>query len=220
MVGLFILCYSNFTCPSKNKEVIQFCLFSCGIPVALSRFWIIQTVWAGKIFSIFDIKALFKLNKNSLLILKKENELRLIAFFCARDSFYCTDIFLKKKKKLLLTYSWFTMLCWVFFWPHPVACGISVPHPGTKSAPPALEGRVLTTRPPGKVLVTQAYPTLWPHGLWPARLLCPWNSPGKNTGVGSHFVLQGIFPTQGLNSCFLHWQAFFTLFHIFLIFFK
>ena len=31
----------------------------------------------------------------------------------------------------------------------------------------------------------------------PARLLCPWNSPGKNTGVGCHFLLQGIFLTQG-----------------------
>ena len=37
------------------------------------------------------------------------------------------------------------------------------------------------------------------HGLQPARLLCPWNSPGKNTGVGCHALLQGIFPTQGLN---------------------
>ena len=33
----------------------------------------------------------------------------------------------------------------------------------------------------------------------PARLLCLWNSPGKNTGVGSHSLLQGIFSTQGLN---------------------
>ena len=31
------------------------------------------------------------------------------------------------------------------------------------------------------------------------RLLCSWNSPGKNTGVGCHFLLQGIFPTQGFN---------------------
>ena len=38
-----------------------------------------------------------------------------------------------------------------------------------------------------------------PHGLLPARLLCSWNSPGKNTGVGSHFLPQGIFPTQGSN---------------------
>ena len=36
--------------------------------------------------------------------------------------------------------------------------------------------------------------SLQPHGLQPARLLCPWNSPGKNTGVGSHSLLQGIFP--------------------------
>ena len=40
------------------------------------------------------------------------------------------------------------------------------------------------------------------HGLKPARLLCPWNSPGKNTGVGCHSLLQGIFPTQvGLPPC-------------------
>ena len=32
---------------------------------------------------------------------------------------------------------------------------------------------------------------LWPHGLSPTRLLCPWNSPGKNTGVGYHSLLQG-----------------------------
>ena len=36
------------------------------------------------------------------------------------------------------------------------------------------------------------------------RLLCPWDSPGKNTGVGSHFLLQGIFPTQELNPGLLH----------------
>ena len=30
-----------------------------------------------------------------------------------------------------------------------------------------------------------------PHGLEPTRLLCPWNFPGKNTGVGCHFLLQG-----------------------------
>ena len=30
-------------------------------------------------------------------------------------------------------------------------------------------------------------------------MLCPWDSPGKNTGVGCHFLLQGIFPTQELN---------------------
>ena len=40
---------------------------------------------------------------------------------------------------------------------------------------------------------------LKPHGLWPARLPCPWISPGKNTGVGCHLLLQGIFLAQGSN---------------------
>ena len=43
------------------------------------------------------------------------------------------------------------------------------------------------------------YNSLWSHGLWPTRLLHPWDFPGKNTGVGCRFLLQGIFPTQGLN---------------------
>ena len=38
--------------------------------------------------------------------------------------------------------------------------------------------------------------SLWPHGLQPHRLLCPWDSTGKNTGMGCHFLLQGIFLTQ------------------------
>ena len=46
--------------------------------------------------------------------------------------------------------------------------------------------------------------SLRPHGLYPARLLCSWDSPGKNTGVGIHFLLQGIFPTQGWNRDLLH----------------
>ena len=42
--------------------------------------------------------------------------------------------------------------------------------------------------------------SLQPHGPQPTRLLCPWNSPGKNT-VGCHSLLQGIFPTQESNPC-------------------
>ena len=49
------------------------------------------------------------------------------------------------------------------------------------------------------VSVTLVSNSLRPHGLQPARLLCPWDSPGKNTGVGCHSFLQGIFPTQGSN---------------------
>ena len=50
-----------------------------------------------------------------------------------------------------------------------------------------------------RVLVAQSCLTLRPHGLLPIRLFCPWNSPGKNIGAGCHFLLQGIFPTQGSN---------------------
>ena len=47
--------------------------------------------------------------------------------------------------------------------------------------------------------MTQLCLTLRPHGLY-----SPWNSPGQNTGVGNHFLLQGIFPTQRLNPGILH----------------
>ena len=48
-----------------------------------------------------------------------------------------------------------------------------------------------------------------PYGQGP-RLPCPWNSPGKNTGVSCYALLQGIFPIQEKNRCFfclLNWQA-------------
>ena len=45
------------------------------------------------------------------------------------------------------------------------------------------------------------FDSLW---LEPARLLCPWNSPGKNSGVHSHSILQGIFPTQWSNPGLLY----------------
>ena len=51
------------------------------------------------------------------------------------------------------------------------------------------------------------FETLWTVAT---RLLCPWDSPGKNTGVGCHGPLQGIFLTQESNPCLLrlqHWQA-------------
>ena len=48
---------------------------------------------------------------------------------------------------------------------------------------------------------------LWPNELQPASLLCPWDFTGKNTGLGCHFFLQRIFPTQGSNcsSCIGRW---------------
>ena len=51
------------------------------------------------------------------------------------------------------------------------------------------------------VTCVQFFVTLWTVAHQP---LCPWDSPGKNTGVGSHSVLQGIFLTQGSNSGLLH----------------
>ena len=52
--------------------------------------------------------------------------------------------------------------------------------------------------------------SLWPHELQPARLVYPWDSPGKSTGAVCHFLLLGIFPTQRSNPhllCLLHWQV-------------
>ena len=49
--------------------------------------------------------------------------------------------------------------------------------------------------------------SLQAHGLQPARLFCPWSSPGKNTEVGCHFLFQGIFRIQGLNPGLSQLQA-------------
>ena len=46
--------------------------------------------------------------------------------------------------------------------------------------------------------------SLRPDGLQPVRFLCLWDPLGKNTGVGFHSLLQGIFPTQGLNQDLPH----------------
>ena len=54
--------------------------------------------------------------------------------------------------------------------------------------------------------------SLWPYGPWPTRLLCPWDSPGKNTGIDCHFLLQGIFPTWRLNLGFLYCRQ--DLYHL------
>ena len=59
--------------------------------------------------------------------------------------------------------------------------------------------------------------SLRPHGLQPTMLLCLWDLPGKNTRVDCHFLIWGIFPTQGWNPhllCLLHRrQIIYTLSH-------
>ena len=60
--------------------------------------------------------------------------------------------------------------------------------------------------------------SLQPCGLYLTRLLCPWDSVGKNTGVGCHALLQGIFLNQGSNLhllCLLHCrQILYPLSHV------
>ena len=77
-----------------------------------------------------------------------------------------------------------------FSYPFPVN---DPPHPGIQSS--NFYWAVL-----GCSIVANSLPCL---GLQPPRLFCLWTLPGKNTKVGCHFLLQGIFPTQGSNLSFL-----------------
>ena len=100
-----------------------------------------------------------------------------------------------------------------------------LPDPGIEPRSPTLQADALTSAPPGKPGVYKVplnsgvirshcsckshqcvsesesvshsivSDSLRPHELYPARLLCPWDSPGKNIGMGSQSLLQGIFPT-------------------------
>ena len=62
------------------------------------------------------------------------------------------------------------------------------------------------------VLVTQSCVALRDPVDCVARFLCPWDSVGKNTGVGCHFLLQGILLTQGSNLGLLHCRQ--ILYHL------
>ena len=83
------------------------------------------------------------------------------------------------------------------------ACGILGPWPGIKPTPPALEGKVLTLDHQGSPyhfqlvfyscccqVTSVVSDSVWPHRRQPTRLPRPWDSPGKNIGVGYHFLLQ------------------------------
>ena len=64
-----------------------------------------------------------------------------------------------------------------------------------------------------KVTNAQSCLTLSPRRLYPTRLFCPWNSASKNTGVGNHSLLQGIFPPpQGSKLGLLHCRQ--ILYHL------
>ena len=103
------------------------------------------------------------------------------------------------------------ILEWVWF-PSPG----SLLGPGIKLVTPALTGGLSSTEPPGKPLkkvwsLLLNFPVvsdpLWPHGLLHIGLLYPWGLPGKNTGMGYHFLLWRISLNQGSSLHLLHWQA-------------
>ena len=106
-----------------------------------------------------------------------------------------------------------------------------LPDPGMGFMSSTLTGGSFATKPPRKpfhrnlcsniILLQDGLPTLcntghtFSHQFPPPpkpsstrfTAFCPWNSPGKNTGAGSHSFLWGIFPTQESNPRLLHWQA-------------
>ena len=106
------------------------------------------------------------------------------------------------------------------------------PDPGIEPWSPALQADSLPFETPGKSRSIIALNRIWfikvevkvklfimsdslqPYGLYPTRLLRPWDFPGKSIGVDCLFLLQGIFPTQGLNPGLLHcWQMLYPLSH-------
>ena len=68
-----------------------------------------------------------------------------------------------------------------------------------KSPAPATSFHILLALQSESVSCSARSDSLRPQGLTLTRLLCSWDSPGKNPGAGCHALLQGIFPTQGLN---------------------
>ena len=97
----------------------------------------------------------------------------------------------------------------------PFPSPVDLPDPGIEPMSPAMQADSLLSKPPGKayrrIVLSCAMLTcsavsdsFQPHGLQPTRVLCPWNSPGKNPGVDCYSLLQRIFPTQGSNPGLLH----------------
>ena len=124
--------------------------------------------------------------------------------------------------------SWATREVQEYWSGQPIPPPEDLPDPGIEPGSPALQVDSLPTELSGKYWFNKGlnnnkvYPcvcvcvlkscltSLQPSGLEPSRLLSPWNFPGNNTGLGYHFLLQGIFSTQGLNLCLLcllYWQA-------------
>ena len=87
---------------------------------------------------------------------------------------------------------------------HPLAT--ARPHPFPGCVEPYLE--ISTLRNKCLRACSVMSNSLWPHGLQPIRLLCPWDFPAKNTGVGCHFLHQRNPPNPGVEPMhLLHWQV-------------
>ena len=69
---------------------------------------------------------------------------------------------------------------------------------------------VILLKPYGNLVTESESCSVVSDSLQPRGLYSPWNSPGQNIGVGSLSLLQGIFPTQGLNTCSHIAGGFFT----------
>ena len=72
---------------------------------------------------------------------------------------------------------------------------------------PTLQTQIVMTHCFHMCVCSVVSDSLQPYRLNPAKLLCPWDFLGKNTGVSCHFLLQGIFPPQESNLHLLHWQT-------------
>ena len=123
----------------------------------------------------------------------------------------CYCLVLVKVKVKSLSRVWFFGASWTVACQAPLSMGFSqqgslsglpfpspgdLPHPGIEHRSAALPADSSPSEPPGKPKSSPAL--LWPHVLMSPRLLHPWDSPGKNTRVGS-LPFQGIFLNQGSN---------------------
>ena len=118
-----------------------------------------------------------------------------------------TNFFSSARKPITFSFLFF----WSFVLSSPFLSATRSPHfvPLSESS---LSSGHLTHSILSFLLVPQSCPTLCNTWTVAHRASCPWDFTGKNTGVRSHFLLQGVFPTQGLNLSLLHGQADFFFF--------
>ena len=123
-----------------------------------------------------------------------------------------TNFFSSARKPITFSFLFF----WSFVLSSPFLSATRSPHfvPLSESS---LSSGHLTHSILSFLLFPQSCPALcntWTVAHWAS---CPWDFTGKNTGVRSHFLLQGVFPTQGLNLSLLHGMGDFFFFFFLLL---